>query len=134
MTKITNLPSITTLTNNLVIPVVDVSTLPEITRKMTLLQLVTLGKGATGPTGTSGTNGTTGATGQIGLTGSTGSTGLIGITGSTGPMGATGIGATGSTGIQGPPGSVVITPYIFNGGSPTTDYSNGPAFDCGGVT
>jgi hypothetical protein len=23
--------------------------------------------------------------------------------------------------------------YIFDGGSPSSNYSNGPAFDCGGV-
>jgi hypothetical protein len=23
--------------------------------------------------------------------------------------------------------------YIFNGGSPSSNYSNGPAFNCGGV-
>jgi hypothetical protein len=24
--------------------------------------------------------------------------------------------------------------YIFDGGTPSTNFSNGPAFDCGGVT
>jgi hypothetical protein len=36
---------------------------------------------------------------------------------------------TGPTGPTGP-----ITPYIFDGGSPTSSYAVGPAFDCGGVT
>ena len=31
-------------------------------------------------------------------------------------------------------GSAAIVPYIFEGGSPTSNYSVGPAFDCGGVT
>lgn len=43
-----------------------------------------------------------------------------------GPQGATGpIGATGPAGIN--------TAYTFDGGTPTTVYTQGPAFDCGGV-
>ncbi len=30
--------------------------------------------------------------------------------------------------------AAAIVPYIFDGGSPTSNYSVGPAFDCGGVT
>lgn len=30
--------------------------------------------------------------------------------------------------------TVAISSYIFDGGNPSTDYSVGPAFDCGGVT
>lgn len=30
--------------------------------------------------------------------------------------------------------SVATSSYIFDGGSPSSDYSVGPAFDCGGVT
>lgn len=30
--------------------------------------------------------------------------------------------------------TVAISSYIFDGGGPSTDYSVGPAFDCGGVT
>jgi hypothetical protein len=57
--------------------------------------------------------------------------------GATGPVGATGIqgniGLTGSTGPQGATGVNIVTSYIFEGGAPTTNYTNGPAFDCGGV-
>jgi len=49
---------------------------------------------------------------------------------STGPTGPTGIGSTGSTGSTGPTGQ--MTYYIFDGGTPSTDYSDGPAFNCGG--
>jgi hypothetical protein len=41
-------------------------------------------------------------------------------------------GATGPTGASGATGP--ITAFNFDGGSPFTDYTNGPAFDCGGVT
>ena len=68
--------------------------------------------GATGPTG-------------AGATGPTGSPGYVGADGATGPTGPTGIGATGPAG--------PVTSYIFDGGSPTSNYIVGPAFDCGGV-
>ena len=38
-----------------------------------------------------------------------------------------------AAGPQGATGVSVVTSYIFEGGAPTTNYSNGPAFDCGGV-
>lgn len=91
--------------------------------------------GATGPTGVAGVQGSTGATGLAGISGATGATGpqgTDGATGATGPQGTDGatgpIGATGPQGASGP-----VTSYIFDGGFPNTDYSNGPAFDCGGV-
>lgn len=37
------------------------------------------------------------------------------------------------TGFTGSAGANAV-PYIFDGGSPTSNYSVGPAFDCGGVT
>ena len=37
----------------------------------------------------------------------------------------------GPTGPRGPAGTIV--PYIFDGGGPASVYTNGPAFDCGGV-
>lgn len=50
-----------------------------------------------------------------------------------GPQGVSGPqGPTGATGPQGPQGP--ITAYTFDGGSPINNYSEGPAFDCGGVT
>jgi len=66
----------------------------------------------TGPTGPQGPQGATGVTGSTGATGSTGTTGA------TGPIGATG----------------PVVPFIFDGGSPTSTYFVGPAFDCGEVT
>ena len=45
------------------------------------------------------------------------------------------VGIQGIQGIQGVQGvQAAIVPYIFEGGSPTSTYSVGPAFDCGGVT
>jgi len=77
-------------------------------------------QGATGPTG---------ATGASGITGDIGATGASGVQGDIGATGASGVqGNIGATGLTGP-----VTAYIFDGGSPTSNYSGGPAFDCGGV-
>jgi hypothetical protein len=72
-----------------------------------------------------GPTGATGATSTV--TGPTGPSGYVGIDGATGPTGW-----TGDTGITGPTGPV--QPYIFDGGIPTSNYSVGPAFDCGTVS
>ena len=60
---------------------------------------------------------------------------LIGPTGPTGSTGPTGTaGSTGSTGVKGdtgPTGAVIYTAIVFDGGSSTSTYPNGPAFDCG---
>jgi Major tropism determinant N-terminal domain len=45
-----------------------------------------------------------------------------------GPTGPTGDGGTGPTG---PTGAAIYTAIIFDGGSSTTTYPLGPAFDCG---
>jgi hypothetical protein len=63
------------------------------------------------------TAGYTGSQGDIGYTGSRGDTGYVGSQGD--------LGYTGSVG--------PTTAYVFNGGDPTSNYSGGPAFDCGGV-
>jgi len=63
MTKIVDLPSLTTLTNSIILPMVDISTSPGITRKITLTQLKTLSVGPQGPTGIAGPTGPTGPTG-----------------------------------------------------------------------
>jgi collagen type VII alpha len=60
-----------------------------------------------------------------------GQTGATGSIGSTGPKGNDGI--TGGTGLTGPTGQSILIPYIFNGGDPASNYSVGPAFDCGAV-
>lgn len=95
--------------------------------------------GATGTRGATGATGVTGATGARGATGSgsTGATGTRGATGATGPTGATGFGSIGATGLPGATGLTGATGYAgtinFDGGTPFSDYSGGPAFDCGGV-
>ena len=63
MTRITSLPLLSTLTNDTVVPVVDVSLSPNITKQVTLGQLITASKGATGVTGATGLQGATGVTG-----------------------------------------------------------------------
>jgi hypothetical protein len=84
--------------------------------------------GATGYTGAPGPSGG----GYTGATGFTGATGVIGATGATGDTGFTGVmGATGHTGAPGPTGPV--TAFVFDGGGPSNIYTNGPAFDCGGI-
>ncbi len=35
--------------------------------------------------------------------------------------------------LKGEKGDVVVVAFTFDGGSPSSDYTNGPAFDCGGV-
>lgn len=62
-----------------------------------------------------------------------GNTGPAGPMGPEGPIGPAGInGAPGPAGPPGPPGAT--TSYIFDGGSPSTNYTVGPAFNCGGVS
>ena len=89
MTTINNLPAVTTLTNQLILPTVDLSTSPPITKKVTINQLVAAAVGATGPTGPVGPQGVAGLTGS---TGPQGPTGDIGPTGVRGPTGDTGLG------------------------------------------
>ena len=91
MTTIFNLPSLTTLTNQLILPAVDLSTSPPITKKITINQLVAASVGATGPIGPTGPQGIVGATGP---TGQQGATGAQGPTGTIGPTGNTGLGFT----------------------------------------
>lgn len=79
----------------------------------------------TGPTGVAGVTGPTGP--GVAGTGFTGPTGQQGFTGPTGP-GVAGTGFTGPTGDAGP-----VSYYVFDGGDPSSIYSVGPAFDCGGV-
>lgn len=89
--------------------------------------------GPTGPTGWTGPRGLPGTAANTGSTGPTGADGYVGRDGATGPTGADGyVGRDGPTGATGPTGT--IAPFIFDGGDPTSNYSVGPAFDCGGVT
>ena len=87
MTTIFNLPSLTTLTNQLILPAVDLSTSPPITKKVTIDQLVAAAVGATGPRGPTGNTGLTGPQGDLGPTGAASE-----VAGPTGPTGNTGLG------------------------------------------
>ena len=107
MTRIINLPAFSTITNQVILPVVDLSILPEVTRKMGLDQLITLVNqaadqivGPTGPVGPSGPSGPRGVTGPQGPQGNAGPQGPQGVTGPTGPPG----GPQGPTGPVGPTG------------------------------
>lgn len=67
-----------------------------------------------------------------GLQGLPGEKGEKGDAGEAGPQGLQGEkGEQGPQGPPGPPGDTVA--YSFNGGFPSTDYTVGPAFDCGTV-
>ena len=95
------------------------------------------GPGSEGPQGPQGPQGVTGPQGPQGATGPQGPRGPAGaastVAGPQGPQGPAGSnGASGPQGPQGPAGPVLA--YTFDGGSPTTNYSGGPAFDCGSVT
>lgn len=95
--------------------------------------------GATGPTGPQGPQGDqgpqgiqgeTGPQGPQGDTGPQGPQGIQGETGPQGPQGETGPqGPQGETGSPGPAGVVV-----YDGGTPSTDFSVGVNIDCGGVS
>jgi hypothetical protein len=109
MTAINNLPSVTTTTNNIVLPVVDITDDLK-TKKISLSQLLDAARGPTGPAGSvTGLIGPTGSGGPTGPTGVRGFQGIPGDQGPTGPTGPTGPGSTipgptGPTGIQGSQG------------------------------
>ena len=69
MTTIFNLPALTTLTNQLILPAVDLSTSPPITKKVTIDQLVAAAVGPTGPIGPTGPQGVAGSRGPTGESG-----------------------------------------------------------------
>lgn len=88
--------------------------------------------GAKGDTGAPGAQGEPGLQGAQGEQGPQGVQGLAGAQGAIGPQGAQGPqGMPGAKGEKGDPGDTVA--FSFNGGEPETDYTEGPAFDCGGV-
>jgi hypothetical protein len=104
--------------------------------------------GDTGPQGPSGVNGDTGPQGPSGPVGPQGPTGLpgppgpSGVNGDTGPQGPSGptgpegpqgpSGVNGNAGPQGPQGPVGAV--VYDGGTPSTDFSVGLNINCGGVT
>jgi hypothetical protein len=87
-------------------------------------------QGPTGPSGVAGDTGPQGPTGPSGVAGGAGPTGPSGTNGDPGPTGPSGVtGAAGPQGPQGPVGAVV-----YDGGTPSTDFSVGLNINCGGVT
>lgn len=66
MTTISNLPSLSTLTNQIILPIIDLTDGPGRTKKLTLAQLVTLSSGPSGPAGLSGGTGPSGPVGPSG--------------------------------------------------------------------
>jgi len=107
MAKISQLSSLTTITNTTVFPVVSDGLSFKIEFGQFKDQIQESAQGATGLTGPAGATGpgATGATGFIGPAGSTGATGLSGLNGvdgATGPVGATGAdGTDGTDGVDG---------------------------------
>ena len=110
MPKISNLPALSTLTNKIILPIVDQTILDSgKTKKITLAQLVEL---SAGYDGSKGYDGSLGYTGSIGYAGSASN-----ISGPQGPMGYYGsVGYTGSasqiSGPQGPTGYYGSIGYI----------------------
>jgi len=141
MTTISNLPSVSTLTNNIVMPVVDITDNGK-TKKISLSQVINtavdLGLryaiGPTGPTGTIGPTGTQGNVGNIGPTGTIGPTGAqgnIGNIGPPGPPGPPGAASTivGPTGPQGITGGITYTVTNSGAGAYTINGNNNPTIN-----
>jgi len=107
-TKISALPTLSTVTDATIIPVVEGGA----TKKITGSVLKTYAAGAQGATGA----GTQGATGSTGSQGTNGGTGAQGTAGNNGTQGTTGSGTQGATGTQGTAGPVAgsNTQIIYN--------------------
>jgi hypothetical protein len=122
MSTIGNLATVTSVTDEIQIPVVDVD---FVTKKLTVGQIgdhvaSSITRGATGATGVQGATGPAGATGA----GATGATGVQGVQGSTGVRGATGVaGPRGSTGYDGSTGA---TGYGYPGATGATGFRGAP--------
>ena len=111
MARISQLTTLTNVTDQTIFPVVSSGTNFQVTFANFKQQIQAAAQGSTGPQGSTGATGPTGSTG-IGSTGATGSqgatgqSGLNGVDGATGPQGSTGpIGATGFNGATGPAGA-----------------------------
>jgi hypothetical protein len=90
-------------------------------------------QGPQGPIGLNGDIGPQGPTGPSGANGSEGPQGPQGPAGTNGDPGPTGpSGANGSAGPQGPQGPVGVV--VYDGGTPSTDFSVGLNINCGGVS
>ena len=140
MARITNLPFLSTLTDQLIVPVVDVSYEPARTRKMELEQLITLVNeaaiqivGPTGPVGPQGPQGPEGPQGVFGPTGPQGPQGDSSV-GPTGPQGPIGVpGPTGPSGVSGPSGASGEGILNLDGGTPSSIYGGITPINAGGV-
>ena len=111
MARISQLTTLTNVTDQTIFPVVSSGTNFQVTFANFKQQIQAAAQGSTGPQGSTGATGPSGATG-VGSTGATGSqgatgqSGLNGVDGATGPQGSTGpIGATGFNGATGPAGA-----------------------------
>lgn len=104
--KISELPLKASPGPNDIIPIVDTSSQPYQTKKITVSSLASAG--SAGPQGATGATGPQGATGVAGIQGPQGVAGIDGapgVTGATGPQGPAGVdGVTGATGLQGATG------------------------------
>lgn len=138
MARITNLPFLSTLTNQLVVPVVDVSYEPSRTRKIGMTDLINLVNEAAiqivGPTGPEGAQGPQGVSGPQGIQGPEGVQGPQGPSGVSGPQGPQGpLGLTGATGPSGPSGASGEGMLNLDGGTPFSTYGGITAINAGGV-
>ena len=109
MTKITQLPVATTISNNGVFVIVDNGTSKQLPWQTLIAGGLKGNTGLQGPQGEQGAKGDKGDTGETGLQGPAGGpkgdTGTQGLVGPTGPAGATGSkGDTGTQGLVGPTG------------------------------
>ena len=124
MARITNLPYLSTVTDQLIVPVVDVLYEPAKTRKLNVTDLITLVNNAAeqivGPIGPSGPSGPSGPAGVAGIDGPSGPAGVAGIDGPSGPSGPSGASGEGLLNLD--------------GGIPSSIYGGISAIDAGGVT
>ena len=114
MTKITQLPVATTISNNGVFVIVDNGTSKQLPWQTLIAGGLKGNTGLQGPQGEQGDKGDKGDTGETGLQGPAGGpkgdTGTQGLVGPTGPAGATGTqGVVGPTGPKGDTGTYVLT-------------------------
>ena len=104
---IANLPplNLSTSTATIILPVVDLSTNPGITKRITISDLASLARGPQGYRGFPGPVGPQGVSGPQGITGPSGSIGEFGPQGPQGPSGVSNVsGPSGPRGVSGPSG------------------------------
>ena len=132
MTKITQLPVATTISNNGVFVIVDNGTSKQLPWQTLIAGGLKGNTGLQGPQGEQGDKGDKGDTGETGLQGPAGGpkgdTGTQGLVGPTGPAGATGPkGDTGTQGLVGPTGPAGATGPTGDTGTQGLVGPTGPA-------